>query len=233
MQTLIEKLNTPFAVVAVLAVILIANGFLIYQVRSSPDESTGEQAARQSEQAAPTSEPDDSQDSGSAVQNDAENEEEESPTTDETTVEEIAEEETSVQEAPEETQPEDTGEEEQQVQEEQEETEETVQEATPTLLAGLSSSVGSCREAAEDDEECIRDFVTEVAPDSRYVGGRIDLAAEAEAINTEIIYFEDPGLAPCEFERAEYDGESNRYAVILVGEGSFSDARGDQCIPQA
>lgn len=98
------------------------------------------------------------------------------------------------------------------------------------LLAGLSSSVSSCEESP--DEQCIRDFVVQVAPESRYVGGRVDLSPQDDETNTEVIYFEDPGLESCEFERAEHEAEGRRYAVILLGEGSFSDERGDQCIPQ-
>ncbi|WP_119065779.1 hypothetical protein [Rubrobacter indicoceani] len=230
-KNILEKLNTPVAVVAVLAVILLANGVLFYQSRSpepeisdvrnvresSPDRNADEPAAPEATEEATTGEENTNPEAEPATEREETSEE---PPPEEQPREEAPDKEASDEEAPDEEAPE-------------EQPEASEGGGDRALLAGLSESVGSCGGTSEEDERCIRDFVGEVSPESRYVGGRIDLAARAEDTNTEFIYFEDPDLAPCEFERAEYDGEANRYAVILIGEGSFSDARGEECIPQA
>ncbi|MGH3088374.1 MAG: hypothetical protein ACRDSJ_13770 [Rubrobacteraceae bacterium] len=99
------------------------------------------------------------------------------------------------------------------------------QEAT---LAGLGEAIRGCE---GEDERCIREFVARVAPESSYIGGRTDLVSGQ---NTEVLYFEDPGMEACEFEREKHEAENGPdYTVILVGPGSFDDERGEECIPTA
>lgn len=248
MRNLVEKLNTPFIVVAVLAVILLANGFLLYQSRSSSPDSSREQAAGQAAVQAGERDEDrggrgsQGDSGGNAASGGFDNE---ATTTAAGRTDEQSEQSRT-------SGPDTTPEEQENADGADRETEESTREdgsgergsggdgeesedagsqvGDADLLAGLSSSVSSCEESP--DEQCIRDFVVQVAPESRYVGGRVDLSPQDDETNTEVIYFEDPGLESCEFERAEHEAEGRRYAVILLGEGSFSDERGDQCIPQ-
>ncbi len=96
-------------------------------------------------------------------------------------------------------------------------------------LAGLGGALNGCE---GDREGCVRDFVSRVSPDSRYIGGRMDLASGDSGRNAEVLYFEDPGMETCQYERGRHEaGDDLDYTVILVGPGSFNDERGDECIP--
>jgi hypothetical protein len=97
-------------------------------------------------------------------------------------------------------------------------------------LAGLGDALDGCEGSREG---CVRDFVSRVSPDSRYIGGRTDLASGDSGQNSEVLYFEDPGMEACQYERGRHEGENLEYTVILVGPGSFDDERGDECIPTA
>lgn len=249
MQNLVEKLNTPFIVVAVLAVILLANGFLLYQSRSSSPDSSREQAAGQAAVQAGERDEDrggrgsqgdsggnaasggfDNEATTTAAGRTDEQSEQSRTSGPDTTPEEEQESADGADRETEESTREDGSGERGSGGDGEESEDAGSQVGDADLLAGLSSSVSSCEESP--DEQCIRDFVVQVAPESRYVGGRVDLSPQDDETNTEVIYFEDPGLESCEFERAEHEAEGRRYAVILLGEGSFSDERGDQCIPQ-
>lgn len=95
-------------------------------------------------------------------------------------------------------------------------------------LAGLGEALNGCE---GDREGCVRDFVSRVSPDSRYIGGRMDLASGGSGRNAEVLYFEDPGMEACQYERESHEADDLDYTVILVGPGSFNDERGDECIP--
>jgi hypothetical protein len=102
-------------------------------------------------------------------------------------------------------------------------------ESGRTPLAGLGDALEECE---GDRGECVRGFVSEVSPDSRYIGGRTDLASGSEGDNAEILYFEDPEMDACQFERGRHETQNGLdYTVILVGPGSFNDERGEECIP--
>ena len=85
-------------------------------------------------------------------------------------------------------------------------------------------------------EACARDFVAGVAPEAEYVGGRIEADDSGQTRN--VLYFVDPGLAPCEHRRLESaaDGAAGtHYVVLIAGEGSFDQQQqGDEagCLPE-
>ncbi len=104
-----------------------------------------------------------------------------------------------------------------------------VRRAGRAPLAGLGEALDGCE---GDREDCVRDFVSQVSPESNYIGGRTDLATGGEGDNAEVLYFEDPEMDTCQFERGRHETEGDLdYTVILVGPGSFNDERGEECIP--
>lgn len=212
MRSVLERLNTPVAFAVVLALILLANGLLLYWNRSTED--TGQAADGGREVPLEATSPFEKT-SGSAQEG-----EDDEPRAKDSSQDSGPGDGASGSDEAEETSD-----------------KETVGERTPVeveesaLLAGLSESVDSCVPEDGTVEECLRSFVREVAPDSSYAGGRIDLAPSGER-DTEVLYFQAPELAACEFQRAEHETEDVLYSVVIVGEGSFGAEGGDRCVPQ-
>lgn len=81
------------------------------------------------------------------------------------------------------------------------------------------------------DRVCIRGLVEEISPGAEYVGGRVETGVEGPVAVSNVLYFEDPNLAPCRYRRLE--GISNgraRYVAVVAGEGSY-EREGDGCVP--
>jgi hypothetical protein len=87
---------------------------------------------------------------------------------------------------------------------------------------------------AGEDRVCIRERVSEVAPEAEYLGGRIDVEAGGPSPNRSVLYFEDPTLDPCEYktmEQVPYDS-STSYVAIVAGKGSYGGENGRNCVPE-
>lgn len=277
MLRILDKLNTPAAVIAVLVVIVAVNGFLLVYQQSddapqpsvssetgsrAPDEASGGQPRNDTEETANPEQttreqakaPEDTtekteperedqapqntdqtqetagkdQPSGNAPE-DATQDEEQQNTDQQNEDQQNGNQQSGDQQSGDQ-QSEDQQSEDQRSEDQQNGDQQSAehQKSDAALLAGLTETVRDC---GGDREECVRDFVARAAPESRYVGGRTDLQAGAQ--NTEVLYFEDPDLGTCEFERGTYDAENGSdLMVIVVGEGSFGSER-DECIPTA
>ena len=83
-------------------------------------------------------------------------------------------------------------------------------------------------------EECLRQFVAEIAPEAKYAGGRIDTNAGGFGRNRNVLYFVDHTMEPCEYRKLESEasGEINSYAAIVAAEGSLTTERSD-CVPDS
>lgn len=252
---LFEKLNNPIAVVLILAAMLAVNGYLFYQQGSTPPEANAPSQNETPPEPERNPEPanEDAKDKGSGERNEAEDAKSEE---DEERQEEQREEQASGEQGEEEPeQP--PGDESQNGSASDEPRNESgdgesqngsasdgsggggsqsgqegrgsEEERESAPLAGLGGALDGCE---GDREDCVRDFVSQASPDSRYIGGRMDLASGGSGRNAEILYFEDPGMEACQYERGRYESEDDLdYTVILIGPGSFNDERGEECIP--
>jgi hypothetical protein len=224
---LFEKLNSPVAVVSILLIILAVNGYLFYQNRNAtpeaiaPQETLVENAREQTRYEPSESEREETTEEASV------DEEPQEPAADEARAERDAARDDPGDE-PEDRPSEDSG------AEDSDETGEGSRADEPrdrAPLAGLSDALEDCE---GDRAGCVRDFVAQVSPESSYIGGRTDLASGDPGSNTEVLYFEDPDMEACQFERGRHEVEGGLdYTVILVGPGSFDDERGEECIPTA
>lgn len=229
---LFEKLNSPVAVVSILLIILAVNGYLFYQNRNAtpeaiaPQETLVENAREQTRYEPSESEREETTEEASV------DEEPQEPAADEARAERDAARDDPGDE-PEDRPSEDSGAEDSGA-EDSDETGEGSRADEPrdrAPLAGLSDALEDCE---GDRAGCVRDFVAQVSPESSYIGGRTDLASGDPGSNTEVLYFEDPDMEACQFERGRHEVEGGLdYTVILVGPGSFDDERGEECIPTA
>ncbi len=97
---------------------------------------------------------------------------------------------------------------------------------------GLPEKVGGCPENGEEGEGCVRAAVKRSTSDSTYIGGGTDLAPDKPVSGNTMMYFETPALKPCEYARRSYSVKEGRYTVIVLGEGSFAEESEEECVPQ-
>lgn len=97
----------------------------------------------------------------------------------------------------------------------------------PTLQEALQECKG-------DKERCVRQFVEKTAPKAEYAGGRIDADTGDSDRNRSILFFVDPTMKRCEYERLEYSATdaTMSYAVIITAETSFDSEGGSDCAPE-
>lgn len=97
----------------------------------------------------------------------------------------------------------------------------------PTLQKALQECEG-------DEERCVRQFVEKAAPKAEYAGGRIDTDIGDSDQNRNILFFVDPTMKRCEYERLEYSATdaTTSYAVIITAEASFDSGGGSDCAPE-
>jgi hypothetical protein len=106
--------------------------------------------------------------------------------------------------------------------------------SAPPQRPALQEVLWGCGQA---EEECVRDFVAEVAPEAEYAGGRTDLRNDP-APNRSVFYFVDPTRGVCEYEKFEGGGsDADVYYVLLIaGEGSFDERQTERgeavCLPE-
>jgi hypothetical protein len=103
----------------------------------------------------------------------------------------------------------------------------SVESRTP-ISRDLGEAIRRCN---GDRKECMQEFVAEVTPEARYIGGRTDLNIGGSGRNKEILYFEDPNLGACEHTRQEYVASDRIATVIILGQGSFDEGR-SECVPE-
>ncbi len=97
---------------------------------------------------------------------------------------------------------------------------------------GLEEGLQACQEA-ESHERCLKEAVSKAVPEARYVGGSTELNTASPGRNNRVLYFEDPGLEICEFERQGLTTNTDYLTVIVVGEGSFGAEAEPDCVPAA
>lgn len=106
--------------------------------------------------------------------------------------------------------------------------------SAPPQRPALQEVLWGCEQA---EEECVRDFVAEVAPEAEYAGGRTDLRNDP-APNRSVLYFVDPTRVVCEYEKFEGGGSDAGvyYVLLIAGFGSFGERQtergGAVCLPE-
>jgi hypothetical protein len=85
---------------------------------------------------------------------------------------------------------------------------------TPKTLVS-SDLREAIRQCEGDRKECVREFVAGAAPETKYIGGRVDFNAGGSGRNKEIFYFEDPSLGTCENTRQEYATKDSITTILL------------------
>lgn len=221
MMRFFNKLNTPAAVLIVLALILAVNGFLVYRNHAVLTANAPPPA-----EAGPGT---------TAAPGEATVPEETSEETEESAFEDMEEPEpTEETDGPEEREePAGSAAEEDGPPPDPVEAEAPAPERpAPVDLGGLGEFMRGC---GGEGEECVQEFVARAAPEARYIGGRTDLDVASEGgRDREVLYFEVPTLGECENVRQEHEAENSlTYVVIVMGQGSFDSTRGPECIPAA
>ncbi len=89
------------------------------------------------------------------------------------------------------------------------------------------------KECAGDQDRCVEELVAQVSPQAEYAGGRIDANVSGSGLNREVLYFVDPTMEPCQYERLEYStNDATIHTAIIAGEGSFELGNGARCVPE-
>lgn len=92
---------------------------------------------------------------------------------------------------------------------------------------------GALEKCSTDHAVCVEEFVMDVTPEAVYAGGRIDTNISGSGNNRSVLYFVDPTLKPCEYEKWKGEArDDTAYTVMVAGEGSFDEERPSDCVPE-
>lgn len=99
-------------------------------------------------------------------------------------------------------------------------------------VSTLEEGLRDCREeGTQAKERCFAEAVSQAASAAKYIGGSTYLNAKGPGRHNRVLYFEDPALKLCEFERQDLPINTDSLTVIVAGEGSFGAEAEQDCIP--